>query len=325
MRAFVTGGTGFVGSHLVEQLLRAGSDVTCLARDPAKARGLFPDKLPAIVPGTLEDERALRGGMAGADVVFHLAGAVAAWSRADFFQKNEAATRRLVGLAPASVQRLVYVSSLAAAGPVERGRQLKGGEPELPVTHYGASKLAAERAVRESRLPWTIIRPPAVYGPRDAEFLRVFRMAARGVVPVLGDGSQELSFIYVEDLAHALIAAARAPAAAGGTYYAAHPDVIRSRAFVAAVARAVRPGRKAPLVIPIPGFAARVALLVTGSVARLTRRPTVLSADKANELLAEAWVCSPDALTRDTGWTASFSLSAGLSKTADWYRAHGWL
>ena len=325
MRAFVTGGTGFVGSHLVELLLAGGHEVTCLARNPAKARALFDARVPGIVEGTLEDERALRGGMVGAEVVFHVAGAVAARSRADFFQRNEGATRRVLGFAPPSVRRFVYVSSLAAASPTLRGRQLLGGEPEHPVTHYGASKLAAERAVRESSIPWTIVRPPAVYGPRDAEFLRVFRLAARGLAPVFGDGLQELSFVYVEDLARALVLAGRAPEAAGGTYYPAHPEVVRSRAFVTAVGRAVRPQGPPPLVIPIPGLVARGALWITGATAALLGRVTLLTADKANELLADAWTCSPEAFTRDTGWTANFPLSVGLAKTAAWYREQGWL
>jgi nucleoside-diphosphate-sugar epimerase len=325
VRAFVTGGTGFVGSHLVELLLAGGHEVTCLARNPAKARALFDARLPGIVEGTLEDERALRGGMAGAEVVFHVAGVVAARSRAAFFERNDAGTRRVLACAPPSVRRFVYVSSLAAAGPAPRGRQLLGGEPEHPVTHYGASKLAAERAVRASSVPWTILRPPSVYGPRDAEFFRVFRLAAKGLVPVLGDGAQELSFVYVEDLARALVSAARTSEAAGGIYYPAYPEVIRSRAFVAAVGRAVRPDGPPPRVIPIPGAVARAALWVSGTAATLVGRTTLLSADKANELLAAAWTCSPEALTRDTGWTANFSLSVGLAKTAAWYREQGWL
>jgi nucleoside-diphosphate-sugar epimerase len=325
VKVFVTGGTGFIGSHLVELLLHEGLDVTCLARNPAKAQALFDARLPAIVQGTLADERALKGGMAGAEVVFHIAGAIAARSRAEFFAQNEGATRRVLACAPASVRHFVYLSSLAAAGPSPRGRQLQGGEPDQPVTNYGASKLAAERAVVASSIPCTILRPPAVYGPRDREFLRVFKLAARGVVPVFGDGSQELSFVYVDDLVRALLAIARTPRTAGHTYYAAYPDVLRSHAFVAAVGRAVRPDAPPPRVISIPGGVARVALWVTGTVAALAGRATLLSADKANELLADAWTCSPDALTRDTGWTATHSLSVGLSKTAAWYRNHGWL
>jgi nucleoside-diphosphate-sugar epimerase len=217
------------------------------------------------------------------------------------------------------------VSSLAAAGPTTRGRQLVGGEPERPVTHYGASKLAAEQAVRAGPIPFTIVRPPAVYGPRDRELLRVFRLAARGLGPVFGDGSQELSFVYVEDLARALITIGRTPAAAGGTYSPTHPDVVRSRAFVMGVGRAVRPDGPPPRIIPIPGVVARTALWVSGTTAALLGRATVLSANKANELLDEAWTCSAAALTRDTGWTATHSLSVGLAKTAAWYREQGWL
>lgn len=325
MKAFVTGGTGFVGSHLVEVLLAGGHQVTCLVRDPDKARALFAARVPGLVHGSLEDERALRGALQGAEVVFHVAGLVAARSRGEFFAVNEGATQRLLGLLPPSVTRFVHVSSLAAAGPAPRGSQLRGGERENPVTHYGASKLAGELAVRAAAVPWTVLRPPSVYGPRDREFLRVFRMARRGVVPVVGDGAQELSFVYVEDLARALVAAARAREAVGGIYYPAHPDVVRARAFVAAVGRVVRPGGAAARVIAIPAPVARAALWASGTAAGLLGKTTLLTADKANEFLADGWTCSAERLTRDTGWTATFPLSVGLAKTATWYRERGWL
>lgn len=325
MRTFVTGGTGFVGSHLVERLMAGPHAVTCLVRSRAKAERLFEARVPGLVVGTLDDDRALRGALEGAEVVFHVAGLTAARSRAEFFEVNEGGTRRLLSLVPPSVRRIVHVSSLAAAGPSPRGRQHQGDEPEHPVTHYGASKLAGERAVRDGRVPWTIVRPPSVYGPRDTEFLRVFRLTKRGVAPVFGDGSQELSLVYVEDLVRALIAVARVPETVGGVYYATHPDVVRSRAFVTAVGRAVRPEGPPPRIIPIPAFAARAALRVTGAIAALTGRPTLLTPDKANELLADAFTCSPARLMRDTEWAPSFPLSVGLAKTAAWYRERGWL
>jgi dihydroflavonol-4-reductase len=325
VRAFVTGGTGFVGSHLVDLLLAGGHEVACLVRSPAKAEALFERARPTLIPGSLTDDEALRRGAEGAEVIFHVAGLTSARSRAELFAVNEEGTRRVVAAAPRSLHRIVYVSSLAAAGPSTRGRQLQGDEPEHPVTPYGASKLAGERAVRGGGLPWTIVRPPAVYGPRDVELLRVFRLARRGITPVFGDGSQELSLIYVEDLARALLAAARARDAVGRTYFAAHPDVVRSRAFVLAVGRAVRPDARPPIVVPLPTPVARAALWVTGLAAKLTRRATVLTPDKANELLADAWTCSPAALERDTGWTPNYSLAAGLAKTVAWYRERGWL
>lgn len=330
MRAFVTGGTGFVGSHLVDHLLDAGHHVTCLVRSIAKAERLFPaSRSPDIVRGDLSDAAALRKGIERAEVVFHVAAATAARNRAHFFEVNEGGTALLLEAARSAggpLRRLVYVSSVAAAGPSRRGRALQGGEQENPVTHYGASKLAGELAVRGSSLPWTVVRPPTVYGPRDTEMLKVFRMAQKGVAPVFGDGGQELSVVYVKDLARALLATALAPNTAGKTYFASHPDIVRSRALVTAIHRAVRDQPEAiPFVLPIPGLLARAGLWLTGTAARVVGRTTLLSPDKANEFLAEAWTCSAAALERDTGWTASYSLATGLAETVGWYRSVGWL
>jgi len=325
VRAFVTGATGFVGSHLVEALRAAGHDVVVLARNPAKAGRVFGDQPPTVVTGDLSDREALHAGMEGAEVVFHVAGLVAARRRADLYAINAEATARVADAAreTGSVRRFVHVSSLAAAGPTSRDVPLVGTEPASPVTEYGRSKLAAERALQERDLPWVIVRPPAVYGPRDQEFYKMFRLARLGVTPVFGDGSQQLSLIYAEDLARALVAGAEAPA--HHIYYAAHPEIVTSRALVEAVHAAVRPARGAPFILPIPGPIARAALWVTGTAAYVRGAATVLSADKADEFLAEAWTCSPDRLAQATGWTPTVDLRAGVTHTFEWYRAHGWL
>lgn len=329
MRAFVTGGTGFVGSHLVDALLARGDHVVCLVRDPAKAGRRFPDRRPHTVVGTLTDERALCEGLQGVDVVYHVAGLIAARSRAEYFAINAEAAGRLARLARDEIPRLdryVYVSSLAAAGPTGKGQRRAESEPDRPVSDYGRSKLAGEEAVRQSGVPWTIVRPPTVYGPRDAELARVFSIARWGVVPVFGDPGQELSVIHAHDLATALLAAAGS-ATRGRTYFATHPTVVTSRQLVEAIHRAVcrTTGRavRSPVVVPLPRWFTRAALAVTGTAARLAGKATVLSPDKGNEFLAEAWTCSSTALTRDTGWTATIALEAGLDETAHWYREHG--
>jgi nucleoside-diphosphate-sugar epimerase len=325
VRAFVTGGTGFVGSHLVEHLLAAGHDVTCLVRNPAKAQALFPDRPPRLMQGALDDAKAIREAAHDCDVVFHVAGITSARSRADFFRVNEGGTLAVLKHLPRTVERFVYVSSLAAAGPARRGVPHDGQERAAPVTHYGASKLAAELAVRAADLPWTIIRPPAVYGPRDVEFLRVFRLVRGPVIPVFGRGRQELTFVYVTDLARALAAVAGADAAAGKLYYGTHPEIVDQRAFLEAVARAVRSDRRLPRVLPIPAAPARAALWVTQLAALLAGRATVLTADKANEFFADSFACSSAPLERDTGWQAEHDLASGVPLTATWYRDHRWL
>jgi nucleoside-diphosphate-sugar epimerase len=335
VRAFVTGATGFVGSHLVEALLDRGAEVACLVRDPAKSARLFPTLAPQTVIGDLSNERALRDGMEGADVIFHLAGITAARSPEEFFAVNDRATRRVLDCATRAapgLDRFVYVSSLAAAGPTVRGRALTEADPARPVSAYGAAKLAAENAVREGALPWTVLRPPAVYGPRDVELLRLFKFARWGIAPVFGDGRQELTAIHVRDLVEAMQAVVAATGAAGGTYFATHAEVVTAETLVRQIHSAVRAavGKPddeggAPWVLRLPHWATRAFLTVSGTAARLTGRATVLSPDKGDELLAESWSCSPAALERDTGWRASTPYAEGLAETARWYHEHGLL
>lgn len=323
MKAFVTGATGFVGAHLVRALVARGDRVTCLVRSPAKAHAQKWPPEVRLVPGDLDDPAALADGCGDADVVFHLAGRISARNLAEFLAANRDGTARLVQAAAAHPpRRFVYVSSLAVGGPTVPGRPVDETRAPAPVTNYGRSKLAGEAIVRAAPYPWTIVRPPVVYGEWDREVLRVFRFAQRGWGPVIGDGTQELSIIYAGDLATALIAAATAASTAGRVYYAAHPHLTTSRGFVEAVGRAV--GRH-PRIVRLPGLLAQVALGVVGSLAYVAGRATLLSLDKANEFLAPAWTCRADALARDAGWRAEMDLEPGLRRTATWYRTEGWL
>jgi nucleoside-diphosphate-sugar epimerase len=322
VRAFVTGGTGFVGAHLVQALLEGGAEVRCLVRNPAKAAALRWRDV-GLVAGDLDDPRALAAGCAQADVVFHLAGRISGRDPADFMRVNRDGTANVLEAASLTPpERFVLVSSLAVGGPTEPGQPIDEGQPPAPVTPYGQSKLAAEVLTRAMPFPWTIVRPPIVYGEWDREVLKAFRLARTGVVPVFGDGSQELSVVYAGDLAAALVAAATSPATARRVYYAAHPAVTTSRGLVRAIGRAL--GRE-PRIVPLPAPVARGLLWVIGSLAHLAGRATVLSADKAPEFLAPAWTCRPEALMRDTGWRAATDLDVGLARVAGWYRSQGWL
>jgi nucleoside-diphosphate-sugar epimerase len=322
MKALVTGATGFVGSHLTEALRRRGDDVTALARSASKAAALAPLGV-RVVPGDLHDRSALQQAVEGQDVVYHVAGVVAARSEADFLVANRDGTRNVAEAAErAGVSRLVFVSSMAAAGPTIKGRPLRGDEPPHPVTQYGRSKLAAEGVVTGSRLAWTIVRPPMVYGPRDQEVLKVFRLARLGLAPVLGDGTQELSAVHGADLADALVAAGTTAAAVGHTYYACHPEVFTGAEMALAVGRAM--GRRLA-VIRVPAAIGRGVLRVTEAAARLVGQTTILTADKANEFFQPAWTADPEALARDTGWRAIRNLETGLAETYAWYRTAGWL
>ncbi|HUR94951.1 MAG TPA: NAD(P)-dependent oxidoreductase [Gemmatimonadales bacterium] len=322
MKTLVTGATGFVGSHLAEALRRRGDEVTVLARSAAKAAALAPLAV-RVVPGDLHDRAALLRAVEGQDIVYHVAGVVAARSEADFLAANRDGTRNLVeAMLAAGARRVVLVSSMAAAGPTIRGRPLRGDELPRPVTAYGRSKLAAERVVTESSLAWSIVRPPMVYGPRDQEVLKVFRLARLGIAPVLGDGTQELCAVFGPDLAGALIATGTSAATVGRTYYACHPDVFTGADMARAVGLTMG---KRPAVIRVPATIGRGVLMVTEAAARLAGQTTILTADKANEFFQPAWTGDPSTLTRDTGWSAAHDLRTGLEATYSWYRTAGWL
>ena len=323
MKALVTGGTGFVGRHLVEHLTAQGDTVTALVRSPRRAEPLAA--LGArLERGDLHDHAALARAVAGQDVIYHVAGTVAAPDEASYLAGNRDGTANIAAAArTAGTRRFILVSSLAAAGPSRPGSPHADDVPARPVTAYGRSKLAAEAVVRASPLDWTILRPPAVYGPRDRDnFLAVFKGLRLGVAPVFGDGSMELSAVYAPDLAESLRAAGTTDATIRRIYYANHPEIVTSAELVRCIARAA--GRRVRI-IGLPEPVARGILALTGGTARLLGRTTILNSDKANEFYQAAWTGDPAALTRDTGWHARHDVVAGFEATYRWYRDAGWL
>ena len=322
MNVFVTGGTGFVGAHLVRALQERGDHVSCLVRRPELAERLGWRDV-RLVRGDLDDASALLQGCEGAELVFHVAGKIVARNALEFMATNRDGTANVLEAAQEhGVTRFVLVSSLAAAGPTTPGHPIDETRPPAPVTDYGRSKLAAEVLVKAMPFPWTIVRPPVVYGEWDRGTLKVFQLARGPVAPVFGDGSQQLSVIHAADLARGLVAAGTSPAAQGRVYFATHPTPTTSRGLLLACARTLG---TSPHIVPLPPLLARGLLWTIGSLAHLAGRATFLSADKANEYLAPAWTCRGDALTRDTGWRAEIDLEPGLARTAAWYREVGWL
>ncbi len=320
----VTGGTGFVGSHLIDRLLASGHDVTTLVRSPARAAGLEARGV-TLVRGDLHDEAAIRAAVRGQNVVYHAAALVAAKDEAEFFRANREGTaivvRAMEQLAPYA--RLVHISSLAAAGPAALGIPRTTEHAEAPLTMYGRSKNAAEQVVRESHLPWVIARPPAVYGPRDRDnFLQVFKLVRSGFAPVFGDGSQELSLVYAPDLARALELIGTTPGIESRAYFTNHPEIVTTADLVRRIGRLM--GRDVRI-IPIPQPAAKALLGAAGQVAALLGNRTILRAEKAHDFFSPGWTGDPTQVMSDTGWLPEHDLDRGLAATKGWYQESGWL
>jgi nucleoside-diphosphate-sugar epimerase len=328
LRVLVTGGSGFLGSHVVEQLARAGHEVVALVRSTSKRD--FLSSLPNVsfVTGAVEQKDTLRKAADGVDAIVHAAGLVKALTVLDFEAVNVEGTQNLLDLAKkraAGLKRFVFVSSLAAIGPSEDGKPVSPDQEPHPLTHYGRSKLRAERAVMamKDELPVTVIRPPMIYGPRDKESFAFFQAVNFRLLPMVGDGNNTMSVVYGADAASACIKAIFADTPSGKAYFVDDGNVYVWREMLDAVETALK--RRALLRFSIPMPVLRLAAFASEEYARYTKKAAMLTRDKLNELLAAHWVCDSSSTRADLGWTPEVDWAEGTRRAATWYLEQGWL
>lgn len=326
MRAMVTGGAGFIGSHLVEALVARGDDVTCVER-PGAPRG-WVEHLPIEWSDDgLEDEAALTRRLEGIDVVYHLAALTEARTPSECYRVNTEGTANLFRAAAAhheEAPRIVLLSSLAALGPCRNGDRLSAHTVPYPLSHYGHSKLLAE-AVAHGWLdivPSAILRLPPVYGPRERSVLKMFRMIQHGVALTIGSWDRELNLIYVKDAVQGMIAAAESPKALGRAWCLAYPETVTWRRFAGAVAESLA---RHPALVSVPTAAARPVARVAELVAAVQHKAAVLNRDRVRELSQERWLCDTTPAIREIGFHPEWPMARGIPATAAWYREVRWL
>ncbi len=323
-KVLVTGGTGFVGVNLVEALLRRGYSVACLVRDTIRSGDIRKQPVQ-VITGGLEDAEALRKAAAGVHMVFHIAGAIKASDREGYMKVNQLGTRRLLEAfaeVNPNVSRFVHMSSLAAAGP--SNRMLTEKDPPNPVSWYGESKLQSEQEVLQyaGAYPVTILRPSAVYGPRDRETLLIFRMISRGCLFTPGRLIRRFSLIHVKDLVDAAIQAAERNTRSGEVYFVSRPEVFTWDDVGREAARCMG---KRYCRISFPKWLARAAGLAGDLYAVLSSRPASVNSQKVKELLQPSWLCDCSKARADLGFSPGIGLEDGIRETVRWYKAQGWL
>jgi nucleoside-diphosphate-sugar epimerase len=296
MRIAVTGASGFIGQHTAARFVSRG-DTAIAVRRPF---------VPEMLVSTF----------ANVDVVVHLAGVVTAKDEDEYVDANVTATRIVADAARAAGARLVHVSSLAVAGPAPPTAPHVESDPPAPITTYGRTKLEGERSVTTTAgLQWTVLRPGVVYGPGDRALVPLFGMARSGFLPLVGRATAAYTFIYIDDMVDAIVAAVdRAPV--GATIFVGHRDPVTPRALVEGI-RDAAGGHASIVRVPQPVL--RVAAWGGDVFAAVTGRGAAINSRRFVEIDAPGFVCRVDRLREDLGVEPKVDLAAGLRRAAAWY------
>lgn len=335
----VTGASGFIGFHLVQAALARGDRVTCLVRKTSAIERLASLGVRTVC-GDVTDRESLRAAVAGKAVVYQVAGCTKALHVRQFYQVNTEGPRNVAEACARQPNPpvLVLVSSLAAAGPSIGNRPRVETDPLCPVSHYGRSKKAGESAVRQfaDRVPITILRPPIVLGEWDRQGLSLFQTVNRvGIHLVAGWRPRRYSLVHAADLAGALMLAAQRGArlappgctdprgAARGVYFVAAEEHVTYGQLGRLVGEAL--GRRRVWNLPLSMGCVWAIACGVDLMGQLLGRPLYLNLDKAREVTAGSWTCSPQAAIDELGFSVGAPLRERLRQTAQWYREAGWL
>ncbi len=326
MKTLVTGGTGFIGSRLVERLCQRGDTVVCLARDRLNADVLESVGVRTVL-ADLTNGIAWKSILADVDIVYHVAGVTRGRSARDYYCGNAVATERILHAVlehRPELKRFLYVSSQSAAGPSPDGNPVTEDSPCHPVSEYGRSKFLAERAVLRvaHRLPVTIARPTAVYGPRERDMYDYMRTVLHGLQLLIGFGKKSVNLVHVDDLVDGIIRAAESPRAVGQIYFLGSERAYDEEEVGATIASIVH---SRPFRVHVPHAAAYLVGAVGDVSGRIFGRDVFMNIQKVREIVQTAWSCSIEKARREIGFHQHISLADGMTMTYRWYRDNGWL
>jgi nucleoside-diphosphate-sugar epimerase len=326
LKVLVTGATGFIGSHLVEALVQRGAQVRCLVRDK-KHLGWVKDFPVEFVVGNCQEKHSLKKAVNDIDQVFHLAGATIAVKEKTYFEVNALGTENLVKACIKNNPRLnkfIHISSQAAAGPCLSGGKKNETDACIPVSPYGKSKLMGEQlALSHSReLPLLILRPCAVYGPRDKGFHTLFKCLSRNINPCLFGIDQHISMCHVQDIVRAILLAANTSSENGAIFFISDGQDYRMAEIGDIFTQAMK---ISALRLSIPKQILFGMAFLAECFSRVSGKPSIMNRGKATEMIQQNWVCDIAKARTLLGFDPRISLARGAESTVAWYKNENWL
>jgi len=326
MKVLVTGGNGFIGSFLIEQLIERGWQVRVLIRKTSNLQWIH--HLPIeYVFGDLLTADALIPAVEGIDIMVHLGGLTKARLEKDYFNVNAIGTQNLLNAClqvNSDLQKFIFISSLAAAGPAAYQQPVSESQPPNPLTPYGRSKAEAEKITLsfQNKLPVTIIRPPAVYGPRDTEVYEIFKYVKMGIKPRIAGPERLISIIHVRDLVAGILLAAQKEIALGKIYFLAGEGYYSWEVITDTIEKAL--GKKA-FRITLPLFVFDLAAFFCEGLAAFTRKAALINRYKVLEMKQLYWTCDFSRAQKELDFQPRVTLQEGIHETVEWYQQAGWL
>ncbi len=327
MIASITGATGFIGSHVADRLLERGYRVRALVRKTSNLRWL-KDKPVELIEGDIRDAGSLESFIRGADYVYNIAAVVKARSWDEYYEGNVLSTRNMLKasqqFAP-NIKKFLHVSSQTATGPSYSLTEPVNEEtPCRPITRYGRSKLEAENEVNAfaERLPVTIARAPAVYGPRDTEVFIYFRTVYKHLNSMIGFNDKRVSLLHSDDLVRGMILAAESEFAAGKTYFISSEEYY-SWPQVGKLTAAIM--KKWYVTVRVPHFIVYFIAAIAQTIAAMQRKAATLNIEKARDITQQYWVCDTSKAVHELGYRQELSIEEGIRNTVAWYEQQGWL
>lgn len=320
-KILVTGASGFIGGHLVEFLIRNGYRVRSLVRQTSDLTHLRSLSVECCF-GDVCQKKSLIKTIKDVDYIIHLAGLIKAKNNNDYYLVNTQGTKNILEVTlenNPNLKKFIFISSQAVAGPNKDSKPLKEINQPNPISHYGKSKLEAEKIVKKfsQKFPTVILRPSLVYGPRDKETLIYFRLFKFGLKANL---DRLFSACYIEDFLEACLLALEKDVPSGSIYFISDDSFYSIKEINSYLKSFLKP----KIVFPIPFISITLYFLAV-LLKIFSKEPSIVNIDRLKEILVKSWTCDISKAKKELGYQPKIFLREGLAKTISWYKKHNWL